>query len=162
MSANGMVNVVFAYAARHNVSSITRSKINNNKNKFEVTDRDRLRKVLVCQKCKIAVDVVTGEPASASIHFAIPPATRITIEDSDHLPGAEGETGSVALLGDVVVHSKDEFRLRWLRGHLIYSDVCVDGSLRVQGRCVREKKGRSRCIGRRSRGRQRSKSGGSR
>jgi hypothetical protein len=86
-----------------NVSSITKSK-------SKVTDRDRSRKMFVC-KCKIAVDVVTGEPASASIQFAIPPTTRITVEDTDHLPGAEGETGSAALLGNVVVHSKNEFGL---------------------------------------------------
>ena len=87
--------------------------------------------MVVFQKSEIAVDVVTGEPASASIQFAIPPTTWVTIEDSDHLAGAEGETSGVTLLGDVIVHSEDEFRLKQLRGHRICSDVGVDGGLRL-------------------------------
>jgi hypothetical protein len=127
MLANGMENVVCAYAGWVELQN---QKLIN-KSKLKVTDRDGLGKLFVCQECQIAVDVVTGEPASASIQFAIPPTTRITIEDSDHLPGAEGKTGGVSLLWDVVMHGENEFRLRWLGGHQICREVCVDGSLRV-------------------------------
>lgn len=71
--------------------------------------------MVIFQKREIAVDVVTGEPASAAVQFAIPPATRITIEDSDDLTSLESETSGISLLGNVVMHSKDELRLRPLR-----------------------------------------------
>ena len=61
---------------------------------------------------------------TAATKFTIPPSTRITIEDTDHLACEESKTSDIMLLRNVVVHSKDIFWLGQLGRAQV--SVCVD------------------------------------
>jgi hypothetical protein len=66
-----------------------------------------IRGFLVCKRMQFCVDIITGKPASATFEFTVPPATSVSVEDVNDLPGSKREAGRALLVRDVVVHRED-------------------------------------------------------